>query len=298
MDAVALLVADHNRVRGLVARYEDAHDSGDLDEAAKLVAKIVEELEVHMAIEEEVFYPAIHELKDEIGESVDEGIEEHHVAKVLIKELGSLQPTDESWVAKVTVLIESVEHHVDEEEEELFPRVRGASNAAWLKVLAGKLEVEEEGAWRSGSRRQDRYAKVRAGSLGASTEDPGSIVDGSRAAGRHGVAEVTTTASAVTRVQRSRGFSGHTGSADTRAIRGVGVPLLPACRASGTGRARAAVCLSRGTSSRLRPSPTSTQCRVLGRRAQSRCEDDGRRSRLETAPQSRRDPEFLRPRPA
>jgi len=139
MDAVALLVADHNRVRGLVARYEDAHDSGDLDEAAKLVAKIVEELEVHMAIEEEVFYPAIHELKDEIGESVDEGIEEHHVAKVLIKELGSLQPTDESWVAKVTVLIESVEHHVDEEEEELFPRVRRASNAAWLKVLAGKL---------------------------------------------------------------------------------------------------------------------------------------------------------------
>jgi iron-sulfur cluster repair protein YtfE (RIC family) len=144
MDAVALLVADHNRVRGLVARNEDAHDSGDLDEAAKLVAKIVEELEVHMAIEEEVFYPAIHELKDEIGESVDEGIEEHHVAKVLIKELGSLQPTDESWVAKVTVLIESVEHHVDEEEEELFPRVRGASNAAWLKVLAGKLESKKK----------------------------------------------------------------------------------------------------------------------------------------------------------
>ena len=60
----------------------------NLDEAARLVATIVEELDVHMTIEEEVFYPAIHELKDEIGESVDEGVEEHHVAKVLIKELG------------------------------------------------------------------------------------------------------------------------------------------------------------------------------------------------------------------
>ena len=144
MDAVALLIADHDRVRGLFARYEDAHDSGDVDEAAKLVAKIVEELAVHMAIEEEVFYPAIHELKHEIGESVDEGLEEHHLAKVLIEELGSLEPTDESWVAKVTVLIESVEHHVDEEEEELFPRVRGASNVAWRKVLADKLEARKK----------------------------------------------------------------------------------------------------------------------------------------------------------
>jgi iron-sulfur cluster repair protein YtfE (RIC family) len=144
MDAVALLIADHNRVRGLFARYEEAHDTEDLDEAAKLLAKIVAELEVHMTIEEEVFYPAIHELKDGISESVDEGIEEHHVAKVLIKELGSLQPADEFWAAKVTVLIESVEHHVDEEEEELFPRVRGASNAAWLKVLAGKLEAKKK----------------------------------------------------------------------------------------------------------------------------------------------------------
>jgi iron-sulfur cluster repair protein YtfE (RIC family) len=144
MDAVALLIADHNRVRGLIARYEEAHDNDDLRESAKLVAKIVEELDVHMTIEEEVFYPAIHDLKDEIGETVDEGVEEHHVAKILIKELGSLEPTDETWAAKVTVLIESVEHHVDEEEEELFPHVRGASNAAWLKVLASKLEEKKK----------------------------------------------------------------------------------------------------------------------------------------------------------
>jgi len=144
MDAVALLIADHNRVRGLIARYGEAHESENLDEAAKLVAKIVDELDVHMTIEEEVFYPAIHELKDEISESVDEGVEEHHVAKVLIKELGSLQPTDEFWAAKVTVLIESVQHHVAEEEEELFPRFRRASNATWLKVLAGKLEAKKK----------------------------------------------------------------------------------------------------------------------------------------------------------
>jgi len=144
MDAVALLIADHNRVRGLFARYEEAHDNENVDEAAKLVAKIVEDLDVHTTIEEEVFYPAIHELKEDIAESVDEGVEEHHVAKILIKELDSLSPTDGSWTAKVTVLIESVEHHVDEEEEQLIPHVRGASNAAWLKVLAGKLEAKQK----------------------------------------------------------------------------------------------------------------------------------------------------------
>jgi iron-sulfur cluster repair protein YtfE (RIC family) len=144
MDAVALLIADHNRVRGLFARYQAAHDSENVDEAVKLVAKIVEELDVHMTIEEAVFYPAIHELKEDIAESVDEGVEEHHVAKILIKELGSLSPIDDSWTAKVTVLIESVEHHVDEEEEQLFPHVRGASNAAWLRVLAGKLEAKKK----------------------------------------------------------------------------------------------------------------------------------------------------------
>jgi iron-sulfur cluster repair protein YtfE (RIC family) len=144
MDAVGLLVADHNRVRGLFAQYEDAHDNDDVDAAANLVAKIVHELDVHMKIEEEVFYPAIHDLKTDIADSVDEGVEEHHVAKLLIKELGSLSPQDDSWTAKVTVLIESVEHHVDEEEEQLFPHVRGAANSAWLKVLAGKLEAKKK----------------------------------------------------------------------------------------------------------------------------------------------------------
>ena len=144
MDAIALLIADHNRVRGLFARYETAHDDGNVEEAAKLVTKIVEELDVHMTIEEEVFYPAVHELKKEVADSVDEGVEEHHVAKVLLQELGSLPPTDDSWTAKVTVLIESVEHHIDEEEEELFPHVRGASNVAWLRVLAAKLESKKK----------------------------------------------------------------------------------------------------------------------------------------------------------
>jgi iron-sulfur cluster repair protein YtfE (RIC family) len=143
MDAISLLIADHNRVRGLFARYEAAHTSDDDAAAAELVARIVQELDVHMTIEEDVFYPAIHELQDDIADSVDEGVEEHHVAKVLIKELLALPPTDDAWVAKVTVLIESVEHHVDEEEEELFPHVRGASDAAWLRELADKLEARK-----------------------------------------------------------------------------------------------------------------------------------------------------------
>jgi iron-sulfur cluster repair protein YtfE (RIC family) len=144
MDAVGLLIADHNRVRGLFARYEEAHENEALDEEAALIEAIVHELEVHMTIEEEVFYPAIHDLKEDIADSVDEGAEEHHVAKILIKEISALSPRDDSWAAKVTVLIESVEHHVDEEEKELFPHVRGTANAAWLKVLAGKLETRKK----------------------------------------------------------------------------------------------------------------------------------------------------------
>jgi hemerythrin superfamily protein len=144
MDAIALLIADHNRVRGLFTRFEKAHDNEDHKEEVRLVARIAEELTVHMAIEEEVFYPAIRELKDEISESVDEGTEEHHVAKVLIEEIGALKPDDDAWAAKVTVLMESVEHHVDEEEKELFPPVRGASDATWLDDLATKLEDKKK----------------------------------------------------------------------------------------------------------------------------------------------------------
>lgn len=140
MDVLDLLIADHNRMRGLFARYTEANEADRSDEAAALAARIVEELTVHMAAEEEVLYQAVKERNEEIHEDVAEGVEEHHVAKVLIGEIAALPPGNDVWVAKMTVLIESVEHHVDEEEEALFPSVRSASSASWREALGDKLE--------------------------------------------------------------------------------------------------------------------------------------------------------------
>jgi hemerythrin superfamily protein len=142
MDVLDLLIADHNRVRGLIARY---HDAGSDAEKSGLATKIIEELQVHMAAEEKVFYQSVKDRSEEIGDDVDEGYQEHHVAQVLIGEIEALDPGSDQWVAKMTVLIESVEHHVDEEEEELFPSVRSQSTTEWRNQLGDRLGAEEVG---------------------------------------------------------------------------------------------------------------------------------------------------------
>ena len=142
MDVIALLIADHNRVRGLIARYEEADGT---PAKRQLASKIINELQIHMAAEEKVLYQSVKDRSEEIGEDVDEGYEEHHVAKMLIGELESIEPGSDTWLAKMKVLIESVEHHVDEEEKELFPSVRSKSNVGWrndLGVQLGDIEVD------------------------------------------------------------------------------------------------------------------------------------------------------------
>ena len=140
MDALSLLTADHNRVRGLFARFQAAEETGDAAQMAELSDKIITELEVHTQIEEQIFYPAVNGADEELHDSVAEGFEEHHVAKTLIAEIKGLTPDDDAWVAKMKVLIESVEHHAGEEEEELFPETRKAFSAAALDDLGAQLE--------------------------------------------------------------------------------------------------------------------------------------------------------------
>jgi hemerythrin superfamily protein len=127
MDALKLLTADHNRVRGLFARFTAAEEAGDTQTMATLVQEIDRELEVHTDIEETVFYPWARDLSDEIADVIDEGVEEHHVAKVLLNEIRAVEPGSDEWVAKVKVLVENVEHHASEEESELFPQIRSAA---------------------------------------------------------------------------------------------------------------------------------------------------------------------------
>lgn len=143
MDALMLLTADHNRVRGLFTRFEAAHESDDHAAMAEIGQEILDELAVHTQIEEQVFYPAVAEADAELGELVAEGVEEHHVVDVLAEELKALPVADEVWAAKMTVLIENVQHHAEEEEQEMFPLARKAFDAAALAELGKRLEAKK-----------------------------------------------------------------------------------------------------------------------------------------------------------
>ena len=141
MDAISILIGDHNRVRGLFARFKAAEEKDDSVTMKTLASKIFEELEVHTTIEEEVFYPAVKDADEEVSDLVDEGLEEHHVAKTLMGEAKSeTEAGSDQWVAKLKVLIENVDHHVDEEEEEMFPKLR-SKMASQLEEMAPKLEA-------------------------------------------------------------------------------------------------------------------------------------------------------------
>jgi hemerythrin superfamily protein len=142
MDALQLLTADHNRVRGLFKRFQAAEGDNDA-QAAKLADMIFEELEVHTKIEEEIFYPAVTKLNDEIHELVTEGVEEHHVVETLMDEVKGLSPSDEEWAAKIKVLIENVEHHAEEEEQEMFPQIRKAMDGDARSQLGEQLEAKK-----------------------------------------------------------------------------------------------------------------------------------------------------------
>ena len=142
MDALELLTADHNRVRGLFTRFQAAEGENDA-QAARLAAKIFEELEVHTKIEEEIFYPAVTKLDKEIHELVTEGLEEHHVVDSLMAEVKGLSPSDEEWAAKMKVLIENVEHHAEEEEREMFPLIRKATGNDDRSELGERMEARK-----------------------------------------------------------------------------------------------------------------------------------------------------------
>ncbi len=143
MDALSLLTADHNRVRGLFARFQSAEEEKDTATMTELAAKIIVELEVHTTIEEEIFYPEIQGADEELKDTVAEGIEEHLVAKTLMAEVQLLTADDDAWVAKMKVLIESIEHHAGEEEQEMFPETRKNFDKAALEDLGARLEARK-----------------------------------------------------------------------------------------------------------------------------------------------------------
>lgn len=111
-DAIMLLRDDHDKVKGLFSQYEEAEG---VEEKSELVEQICNELKIHTMIEEEIFYPAFRGKIDD--DDIDEAIVEHDAAKVLINDLMRDSPDEEFYDAKVTVLQEEIEHHIEEEEQ-------------------------------------------------------------------------------------------------------------------------------------------------------------------------------------
>ena len=139
MDAITLLKADHKAVKSLFTQFKKLGDNAHKSKR-EVVDKIIEELSVHASIEETVLYPAIRKEVEDADADVLEALEEHHVAKWVLSEIQDMDPTHERFDAKVTVLIESVKHHIEEEEGTLFPEVRQALGRKRLQELGDELE--------------------------------------------------------------------------------------------------------------------------------------------------------------
>jgi len=118
---VEMLEADHQKVKALFDKFEGA---GDHMTKAKqqIVEEVFAELEVHTQLEEEIFYPALKAVGEKEGKKlIAESLEEHQVVKHLMEEMRALNASDEQYAAKFTVLMENVRHHIEEEEDEMFP---------------------------------------------------------------------------------------------------------------------------------------------------------------------------------
>lgn len=148
MNAIELLKSDHAVVADLFEQVKATDES----EHPAIFEQIKAELDVHAHIEEAIFYPKLKEDGDE--ELVDitlEGIEEHHQVKMFLKELAALAEDSEKFEPKLKVLIEDVEHHVEEEEGEMFPLVEAQFDADVLDELGSEMEAEKKAFQKSQS---------------------------------------------------------------------------------------------------------------------------------------------------
>ncbi len=140
MNAIELLKADHEVVAKLFAKVKATEDS---DHKA-VFQKIKAELDVHAHIEETIFYPKLQSEGDkDLVDIVLEGIEEHRQAKMFLKELAALSGKNEKFDPKLKVLMEDIEHHVKEEEGEMFPLVKKQFDSKVLDELGAKMESEK-----------------------------------------------------------------------------------------------------------------------------------------------------------
>ena len=146
MDAITLLTTDYKKVKRLLGELESTTERG-VKTRTELFATIKGELTVHEIIEEEIFYPEL-KAHPKAKDIVLEGFEEHHVVDLLMSELEALPVEDETWGAKALVMKENIEHHIEEEEGEMFKTARSVFDRAELDDLGRRMEERRVSAKR------------------------------------------------------------------------------------------------------------------------------------------------------
>ena len=144
MNALTLLKQDHQNVDSLFSRFEELAQGNGTKAKGDVAHKIITQLSIHAAIEEQVFYPAVRAALKDVQPTIFEALEEHHAVKMLLTELEKLPPTAERFDAKMKVVIENVRHHVKEEEDELFPTVRDAMTVQQLEELGEQMQQAKD----------------------------------------------------------------------------------------------------------------------------------------------------------
>lgn len=141
MDALELLENDHQKVLGMLEKLDQTTERA-VKTRDETFAKLKEELEVHAHVEENIFYPAVRS-ESKTNALTLAAYEQHHVAKILLDELSGLPVDSERWTAKLKVLKDSVEHHIEEEREEIFPEARSVLTQEQLDALGERMEAEK-----------------------------------------------------------------------------------------------------------------------------------------------------------
>jgi hemerythrin-like domain-containing protein len=142
MNAISLLEEDHRKMKKLLSELESTTERG-VKTREELFATVKDELTVHETIEEEIFYPALKE-HPKTKEIALEAYEEHHVVDMVMAEIEGVAYDDEKWGAKFKVMKENIEHHIEEEEKEMFKQARQALEESQLEALGERMKARKD----------------------------------------------------------------------------------------------------------------------------------------------------------
>ena len=142
VNAISLLEEDHRKMKKLLSELESTTERG-VKTREELFATVREELTVHETIEEEIFYPAL-KAHPKTKDIALEGYEEHHVVDMVMAEIEGLPFDDEKWGAKFKVMKENIEHHIEEEEDQMFKQARQVFDEEELKALGEQMTARKE----------------------------------------------------------------------------------------------------------------------------------------------------------